>query len=98
MRGESVCEVIESKHPDYQPGQWVRCMGGWQELTAQDGAGLALVHPDIQPPSYALSLLGMTGLTAWAGMIWQANVKAGDRVLIPAVTGKQNMAMSSRQN
>ena len=87
MRGESVGEVIESKHPDYQPGQMVRCMGGWQEFTVQDGASLTAVHPDIQPPSYALSLLGMTGLTAWAGMIWQANVKAGDKVLIPAVTG-----------
>jgi len=87
MRGESVCEVIESRSPEFKKGQLVRCMGGWQEYTVQDGAGVTVVHPDIQPPSYALSLLGMTGLTAWAGMVWQAQVKEGDKVLIPAVTG-----------
>jgi NADPH-dependent curcumin reductase CurA len=87
MRGESICEVVDSKDPQFENGQLVRCMGGWQEYTVQEGAALTAVHPDIQPPSYALSLLGMTGLTAWAGMVWQANVGEGDRVLIPAVTG-----------
>lgn len=87
MRGETVCEVIRSRDERFQPGELVRCMGGWQEYSVQDGAKLAKVQPEIQPPSLALSLLGMTGLTAWAGMIWQANVHSGDRVLIPAVTG-----------
>ena len=87
MRGESVCEVVRSLSPDFKEGQLVRCMGGWQEYSTQDAGNLKLVEPRIQPPSYALSLLGMTGLTAWAGMIWQAKVGAGDKVLIPAVTG-----------
>jgi len=87
MSGESVCEILESKSPALRTGQLVRCKGGWQEYSVQDENAVALVHPAIQPPSYALSLLGMTGLTAWAGMVWQANVKEGDRVLIPAVTG-----------
>ena len=87
MRGESVCEVVESHDPDFTQGQWIRCMGGWQEYTVQEGSALAVVNRDIQPPSYALSLLGMTGLTAWAGMVWQAAVRKDDNVLIPAVTG-----------
>jgi NADPH-dependent curcumin reductase CurA len=87
MRGEAVCEVIESRSSEFEPGQLVRCMGGWQEYSVQDAAALASVHPGIEPASYALSLLGMTGLTAWAGMVWQADVGAGDRVLVPAVTG-----------
>ena len=87
MRGESVCEVVRSLSPDFSEGQLVRCMGGWQEFSIHDGSGIKLVDPRIQPPSYALSLLGMTGLTAWAGMVWQAKVGAGDKVLIPAVTG-----------
>ena len=45
------------------------------------------VADDIDPPSYALSVLAMTGLTAHAGMIWQAGVRDGERVVIPAVTG-----------
>ena len=87
MRGETVGEVVESTVPGFQPGQLVRCFGGWQEASVHPAAELHAVSPEIKPPSYALSLLGMTGLTAWAGMIWQAGLKAGDRVLIPAVTG-----------
>ena len=87
MRGESVCEVVESRASGFAPGQLVRCFGGWQEYSLQSAGQLAHVSGDIQPPSYALSLLGMTGLTAWAGMVWQARVQPGDQVLIPAVTG-----------
>jgi NADPH-dependent curcumin reductase CurA len=87
MRGESVCEVVHSNDERFQAGDRVRCMGGWQEYTVQEGDKLANVPAEIDPPSLALSLLGMTGLTAWAGMIWQANVQEGDCVLIPAVTG-----------
>lgn len=87
MRGESVCEVVLSNDPKFKTGDSVRCMGGWQEYSVQDGDKLAHVPKEIQPPSLALSLLGMTGLTAWAGMVWQAGVKEVDRVLIPAVTG-----------
>jgi len=62
-------------------------MGGWQEFSAHAAGEAWLLDEEISPPSYALSILGMTGLTAWAGMVWQARVKEGDRVLIPAVTG-----------
>lgn len=87
MRGESICEVLRSNDERFQSGDRVRCMGGWQEYIVQTGDSLAKVPLEIEPPSLALSLLGMTGLTAWAGMIWQANVQEGDCVLIPAVTG-----------
>jgi NADPH-dependent curcumin reductase CurA len=87
MRGETVCEVVESRAEGFAPGQLVRCFGGWQEYSLQAAGQLSLVSGDIQPPSYALSLLGMTGLTAWAGMVWQAQVQPGEQVLIPAVTG-----------
>lgn len=87
MRGESVCEVIKSNSPDFKAGQLVRCMGGWQEYSVQDSTAVSLLDSGIQPPSYALSLMGMTGLTAWAGMICLAGVGEGDNVLIPAVTG-----------
>jgi NADPH-dependent curcumin reductase CurA len=87
MRGESVGEVLESRDAAFQPGQLVRGFGGWQECFVLPGASLSPVPAEIRQPSWSLSLLGMTGLTAWAGMIWQAQVKPGDRVLIPAVTG-----------
>jgi NADPH-dependent curcumin reductase CurA len=87
MRGECVAEVVESRDPGFQPGQLVRGFGGWQSYFVLPAAELSGVPPGMAHPSWALSLLGMTGLTAWAGMVWQADVRAGERVLIPAVTG-----------
>ena len=87
MRGETVSEVVRSDAPELPVGRLVRCMGGWREYSAHADGQAQLLDEEIAPPSYALSILGMTGLTAWAGMVWQAGVKQGDRVLIPAVTG-----------
>ena len=87
MKGETVSEVVRSNAVSFLPGQLVRCMGGWQEYSAHAAGELNAVADNIDPPSYALSVLGMTGLTAYAGMIWQAGIRAGECVVIPAVTG-----------
>lgn len=90
MRGETVSEVLNSDSPELPAGRLVRCMGGWQEYSAHAVGEAQLLDEEITPPchpSLALSILGMTGLTAWAGMVWQAEVREGDCVLIPAVTG-----------
>jgi len=87
LRGETISKVIESNHNDYQVGDIVRCFGGWQSYSAHKAGELTLVSKDIQPASYALSALGMPGLTAYAGLILQAKPKAGDVVVIPAATG-----------
>jgi len=87
LRGETISKVIESNHTDYQVGDIVRCFGGWQSYSAHKAGELTLVSKDIQPASYALSALGMPGLTAYAGLILQAKPKAGDVVVIPAATG-----------
>ena len=86
MLGEVVGEVIESNSSKFNVGDMVRCMGGWQEYSVQSAAQIAKVPSGISP-SYALSVLGMPGLTAYAGLIWQAQVKSGDVVVIPAATG-----------
>ena len=87
MKGETVSEVVQSNVASLSPGRLVRCMGGWQDYSVHGAGELDLVAEEIDPPSYALSVLGMTGLTAHAGMIWQARVRAGECVVIPAVTG-----------
>ena len=87
MRGETVGEVMESNSPELPVGRLVRCMGGWQEYSAHAAGEAQLLDEAITPPSHALSILGMTGLTAYAGMVWQAGVREGECVLIPAVTG-----------
>ncbi len=87
MRGETVSKVIESKHPDFSTGDLVRCFGNWQQYSVHEASELTHQSADIDPPSYGLSVLGMPGLTAYAGLIWKAAPKAGDVVLVPAATG-----------
>ncbi len=61
-------------------------MDGWQSYSIHDENDIfgEVTH---EHPSYALSVLGMPGLTAYAGLMWQAQPKAGDIVVIPAATG-----------
>ena len=87
MGGETVSEILRSDAPELPVGRLARCMGGWREYSAHTVDEVQLLEEDIDSPSHALSILGMTGLTAYAGMVWQAGVKAGECVLIPAVTG-----------
>ncbi|TQV81231.1 NADP-dependent oxidoreductase [Exilibacterium tricleocarpae] len=87
MRGETVSRVVESRHPGFAAGDTVRCFGGWQSYSVHGAGELYRVDEAIQPVSYALSVLGMPGLTAYAGLIWQAEPRAGDVVVIPAAIG-----------
>jgi len=87
MRGETVSKVIESYHDDFNVGDMVRCFGGWQKYSVHDADTVFSIDPTIEHPSYVLSALGMPGLTAYAGLIWQAQPKAGDVVVIPAAIG-----------
>lgn len=87
LHGETISEVIESLDEHYKVGDKVRCMGGWQEYSLHNAKDLNKISEHINPSSYALSVLGMPGLTAYAGLVWQAKPKAGDVVVISAATG-----------
>jgi len=87
MRGETVSRVVESDSANFNPGDIVRCFGGWQKFSTHNASELNAVANTIQPQSYALSVLGMPGLTAYAGLVWQAQPKSGDVVVIPAAIG-----------
>jgi len=87
MRGETVSEVITSNHPDYSPGDLVMHQGGWQAFSVAPGAELSLVDKRITPLSLALGILGMPGLTAYAGMTYLVDLKEGDRLVVSAASG-----------
>jgi len=87
MRGETVSEILRSDSPELPEGRLVRCMGGWQEFSAHAAGEAWLLDEEISPPSYALSILGMTGLTAWAGLTKHVQLQAGQTLLLPAATG-----------
>ncbi len=87
MRGETVSKVVKSRHADFSEGDLVRTFANWQSYSVHQAEELSRVNAAIDPASYALSVLGMPGLTAYAGLIWIAEAQAGDVVVIPAATG-----------
>ena len=86
LEGGAVGEVIESRSPNFQPGDIVTSNFGWREYFIAAPQDLHQVERKIQPLSIYLGALGMTGMTAWAGLNL-VEVKAGDIVFISGAAG-----------
>ena len=85
MRGMTVGEVIESNLDGYAPGDRVTGMTGWQEWAAVDG-GLRKL-PAGSDPTLALSVLGLTGITAYFGLLDVGKLAEGDVVVVSGAAG-----------
>jgi NADPH-dependent curcumin reductase len=98
MIGGTVGEVVESKHPKFQPGDKVVGMGGWQQYSVVDAAqpgALRKVDTTHVPLSYYLGAVGMPGVTAWYGLVKIINPKPGDTVVVSAATGAVGSAFAA---
>lgn len=87
MAGEAISRVVESKHEDYSAGDIVAAHSGWQSNPVIDGAAARRIDPRVGPLSTFLGILGMPGLTAYAGLLRLGEPKAGDTVLVSAASG-----------
>ena len=87
MVGETVAQVIESRHEHFQPGDWVAVRNGWQTHAHSDGQGARKIDPSVAPVSTALGVLGMPGLTGYAGMVYLGEPRPGQTVVVSAATG-----------
>ena len=87
MHGECVARVIESRHSPFAVGDLVVVKNGWQEYALSDGQGVRKVDPSLAPPSTALGVLGMPGLTGYAGLVYLGEPRPGQTVLVSAATG-----------
>ena len=85
--GETVGQVVESRHEAFRAGDYVRHFGGWQAWSVADGAAVAKVDRAVAPLSTWLGVLGMPGLTAWASAVQLAQVAPGQVVLVSAAAG-----------
>ncbi|HMR32339.1 MAG TPA: NADP-dependent oxidoreductase [Geminicoccaceae bacterium] len=86
IEGEVVGEVMASRDPSLRPGDVVRGRGGWQSHFCRPAAELAKVPPGF-PPSTALGVLGMPGLTAHAGLEVVGRPKPGETLVVGAASG-----------
>ncbi|MFP1738499.1 NADP-dependent oxidoreductase [Lonsdalea quercina] len=87
MVGATVSRVAASRHPAFNEGDLVVGMGGWQTYALSDGSDISLIDSRIRSPSLALSVLGMTGFTAYHGLLKIGEPKAGETVVVAAATG-----------
>lgn len=88
MRSFGVGEVVESRVPGYARGDIVVGMTGWQEwatLVAEEVHGG--VDPRMGPLSTALGVLGVSGMTAYVGMLDICRPKPGDTALVSIAAG-----------
>ncbi|SFM87694.1 hypothetical protein SAMN05216516_10196 [Izhakiella capsodis] len=88
MGASTIARVEKSRHAGFKEGEWVVSQNGWQDFALSDGRSLQRL-PDAacKHPSWALSLLGMTGFTAYMGLLDIGQPQAGETVVVAAATG-----------
>lgn len=89
MQGGAVGRVVASAHPEYKEGDLVSSMAGWREAwTAAPAAVMAQKLPQTPIPDQAfLGVVGMPGLTAYAGLLEICKPKAGETVFVSGAAG-----------
>ncbi len=93
MVGGTVAEVVGSRHPGFREGELVLAAAGWQDYAALDGRELRKLDPAAAPPSTALGVLGMPGLTAYAGLLAIGRPLPGETVAVAAAAGPVGSAV-----
>ena len=93
MEGGAVGEVVESNAEGFAPGDLVLHMAGWRDEAVVAAPSLAKL-PDlgVEPQSF-LGTLGLTGATAWFGLLDAAQAREGDIVFVSAAAGAVGSAV-----
>ncbi|CAI9108404.1 OLC1v1007986C1 [Oldenlandia corymbosa var. corymbosa] len=87
--GYGVGKVLDSTHPDFQKGDLIWGFTGWEEYSIVSPAQFShfkIEHTDV-PLSYYTGILGMPGMTAYAGFFKVCSPKKGEKVFISAASG-----------
>ncbi|WP_031555482.1 NADP-dependent oxidoreductase [Parvularcula oceani] len=89
LDGGAVCRVLESKTPELSEGDIVVGMGGagWRSHAIITPKGFSKIDPDLVPLPAYLGVLGMPGLTAWAGLTQIIKPKEGETLYVSGAAG-----------
>jgi NADPH-dependent curcumin reductase len=87
MRAGAIGRVTASEHPGFAVGDDVYGTFGVQEHAVSDGRGVIKVDTSLAGPSTYLGALGMTGLTAYFGLLDTGRMKPGDTVVVSGAAG-----------
>jgi NADPH-dependent curcumin reductase CurA len=88
MQGGTVGQVVASRSDDVPEGTLVLHGHGWRDVAVLPATHVSVVDPlPGLPLSLYLGVLGMPGLTAWAGLFRLAEFREGDAVLVSGAAG-----------
>ena len=93
MEGGAVGEVVESRDAGFAPGDSVFHMAGWRDEAVLPASALNKLPALGVPPETFLANLGLTGATAYFGLLEAASAKAGDIVFVSAAAGAVGSAV-----
>jgi NADPH-dependent curcumin reductase CurA len=86
MRSSGIGEVTVSHHPDFEVGDRVTGMMGWQEYFLSDGQGVNKVTAPL-PNENILSVFALPGLTAVQGLFNVGKPKQGETLIVTGAAG-----------
>jgi hypothetical protein len=87
IQSANVGVVVASRHPKFGVGDRVAAAYGWQEHALSDGRGVRKIPPGPVPPSTAIGVLGVPGLTAYFGMRDIGKPQPGETVVVTSAAG-----------
>ncbi|RJQ68845.1 NADP-dependent oxidoreductase [Pseudonocardiaceae bacterium YIM PH 21723] len=87
LEGAAVGEVVASEDDSIKVGDSVLTFAGWREYAVLDAKAVVKVDTSIAPAGAYLGVLGMPGLTAYAGLLRSAEFKEGDTVFVSGAAG-----------
>ena len=93
MRAGAVGRVVASQNPDFKVGDHVFGVLGIQEYATSDGKGISKIDPNLAPLPVWLGALGITGLTAYFGLLEVGKPVAGDTVVVSGAAGATGMVV-----
>ena len=87
LPGGAIGRVLESRHAGYSAGDLVESMHGFRQYYASAGEGVSKLDAGGMPLAAHMSVLGLTGLTAYGGLLVIGAVKQSDSVFVSAAAG-----------
>ena len=87
VTAQALGEVVSSQDPRYSPGDLVVGQLGWQDYAIARGGALRRVPEFLDPPTLVMHAVGMTGFTAYFGLLDVGQPKPGDTVVVSGAAG-----------
>ncbi len=87
LEGACVGQVVASDKGPFEIGDYVLGEMGWREYWLTDGQGVHKIDPSLAPVQTYLGALGMTGMTAYVGLVRIGQIVPGETVFVSGAAG-----------